>query len=154
MYAYYFLCKKKLWLYARGISMESENADVNIGKTIENDNYKFADHNILIDNTVCIDYIKKDVVYEIKKSDKQEQTAINQVKYYLYFLYKKGLKMSGKINYPEIKKTTEVFLTENDISEIENNLADIKKIISADRVPDVLNAGFCKRCAYYELCYI
>lgn len=35
MIYYYFVCKKKLWFYINGITMEDENENVQIGKFID-----------------------------------------------------------------------------------------------------------------------
>lgn len=35
MLYYYFVCKRKLWLFYNGISMEDENENVQIGKFLD-----------------------------------------------------------------------------------------------------------------------
>lgn len=39
LYQYSFICERKLWLYAHGISMESDYENVKIGKIIDENAY-------------------------------------------------------------------------------------------------------------------
>ena len=38
--------------------------------------------------------------------------------------------------------------------ELEFHISDIKKLINSESIPTVLNKPKCKKCAYYEYCYI
>lgn len=40
MVSYYFICKRKLWLYARNIQLENENEEVLIGRQIHEESYR------------------------------------------------------------------------------------------------------------------
>lgn len=153
LYSYYFLCSRKMWLYYHHISFESEHINVRIGKDLDENSYLREKHGIDIDGFAKIDYIKNNVVYEVKKSDNQSQMAINQLKYYLYLLRQKGLKMSGQINYPLLKKTTSVELLDSDITEIENNLAMVKSGLSMAVPPAAERKSYCKSCAYFDFCF-
>ena len=47
---------------------------------------------ILIDNTINIDFIKNGaVLHEVKKTKSIEEAGIWQVKYYMYYLQNKGI---------------------------------------------------------------
>jgi CRISPR-associated exonuclease Cas4 len=81
--------------------------------------------------------------------------AINQVKYYLYILQKKGLDITeGIINIPTKKITEKVVLQEEDICVIEDRLKMINDVIDNTEVPKVNRIPACSNCAYYELCFI
>ena len=45
-------------------------------------------------------------------------------------------------------------LTDEIEQELETYINDIEKLISNETIPDVLNKPKCKKCAYYEYCYI
>lgn len=156
MFYYYYICKRKLWYFYHEISMEQNNENVLIGKLLDEESYSRNDKHINIDNVINIDYIKSDkVLHEIKKSRKIEEASIMQVKYYLYYLNKKGVyDVTGKIDYPLLKQTLDVFLEEKDIKEIENVLKDIKKIVNGKISKTIINNNICKKCSYYDLCYI
>ena len=157
MIYYYEVCKRKLWYFYNEIQMEQGNEDVLIGKAIDEETYKRDKKHINIDNIVNIDFIRsKNMLHEVKKSKKIEQASILQVKYYLYFLYKKGIKdIKARIDYPLLKQNIDVELKEDDIDKIEVILKNIKDIVNKDIAPQQFNKkGICKSCAYYDLCFI
>lgn len=155
IYSYSFLCHRQVWLSYHNLSMEQESELVEIGKFIDENTYKNERHNFLIDNTVNIDFIKKNIVHEIKKSDKEKQVAINQIKYYLFILKNHGFEnIKGELNIPKSKYTEEVILSEKDIENIKNQLKTIDKILKSKNIPETVNKKSCFKCAYYELCYI
>lgn len=156
MIYYYIVCKRKLWLFAgKGITMEDQNADVALGQIIDESFYNREDKHINIDNIINIDFIKDNIVHEVKKSRKIEEASVLQVKYYMYYLKKRGVNgFSAIINYPETRETLTVELTDSDEKMIEEICDDIRKIISSDISPVCENTKICKKCAYYEYCYI
>lgn len=155
IYSYSFLCDRKVWLSYHNLSMEQESELVEIGKLIDETTYKNERHNFLIDNIVNIDFLKKNIVHEIKKSKKEKQMAINQIKYYLFILKNHGFEsIKGKLDIPESKYTEEVILTEEDIENIKSNLERINKLLKSKNIPKPIDEKSCFKCAYFELCYI
>ncbi len=94
-------------------------------------------------------------MHEVKKTKAIEEAGIWQIKYYMYYLEKRGVKnIEAQIDYPLLRETKEVFLEEEDreiLENIEKNIAEIKNL---EKPPEVLNAKFCKKCAYFDLCYV
>ena len=156
MIYYYEVCKRKLWFFINEIQMEQENENVAIGKTIDEETYKREDKHINIDNIINIDFIKtKKVLHEVKKSKKIEEASILQVKYYLYYLEKKGVNgIKGRIDYPLLKQAIEIELSDNDKKRIEEVLKEIKCITNEDIPTKMDKKRICKACAYYDLCFI
>ena len=156
MIYYYEVCKRKLWYFYNGIQMEQGNENVAIGKAIDEETYSRDEKHINIDNIINIDFISsKGVLHEVKKSKKIEEASILQVKYYLYFLKKKGVdNIKAKIDYPLIKQSIEVTITDEDIMKIEDILLDIAKIVESNIPPMLNKKRICKACAYYDLCFI
>ena len=125
---YYFICKTKLWLFSHNIQMERESEAVSMGKLIHESRYQRTKKDVIIDNTISIDFMKKgDVleVHDIKKSKKMEEAHKWQLLYYLYFLHKRGVEAVGVINYPLLNKKEVIDPSENDFEEIEKILEDI-----------------------------
>ena len=153
---YYFVCKRKLWYFINGLSMESENEDVKLGKLLDENSYKNSDKHIVIDGVINIDYIAEHrILHEIKKSRKIEEAGIWQLKYYLYYLKKRGVDgFSGRIDYPLMKKTLKVELLDDDEAEIERICKEIVSISENISVPEIEKKSICKKCAYYEFCHI
>ena len=84
MYSYSFLCNRKLWFYTKDIVMEDTNENVMIGKIIDEESYKRDKKHLYLDDLVCIDIVRDNVICEIKKSSAKKDMAIEQLKYYLY----------------------------------------------------------------------
>lgn len=156
MFYYYFVCKRKLWFFSNEIQLEDENEDVKLGKLLDESSYSREEKHILIDNTINIDFIKDwKILHEIKKQKSIEEAGIWQVKYYLYFLKKRGIYLEkGILDYPKLKKREEIFLSLEDEKEIEKILENIGKIIQEERPPKLEKLKICKKCAYFEYCYI
>lgn len=156
MLYYYNVCHRKLWYFYNEIQMEDTNDDVAIGRILDEQTYKRDNKHINIDNVINIDFIRsKGILHEVKKSKKIEAASILQVKYYLYYLKKRGVdNIKGKIDYPLLKQTVEVELEDSDIDEIEKILVHIKDIVNKEHPPKMDKKRICKACAYYELCFI
>jgi len=152
---YYFVCHRELWLFSHQINMEQNSELVALGKLLHESSYKRENKEIQI-GPIKIDFIGKDgVIHEIKKTPSVEKAHTWQVKYYIWYLKQLGVEnIRGEIDYPKLKKRTEIELTVEDETEILLILKDIEFIISHDEVPKVINKSICKKCSYYELCYV
>jgi len=105
---------------------------------------------------IKIDYYdaKKRVVHEIKKSDKKEHAHEWQLKYYLYVLEKYGVaSATGVLEYPKLRKTHEVLLTEIDREEIEKQVSEIGEILQLTKCPEKIAMSKCRNCSYFDFCY-
>ena len=156
MMYYYFVCKKKLWYFANQIQMEQNSELVEIGKIIDETSYENQEKHILIDNAINIDFIKNGaILHEVKKTKLIEEASIWQVKYYMYYLEQKGVEnVKAKIDFPLIKETKDIVLNNEDRQALQNVIENIKKIINSNIPIDVIQNKKCKKCAYYDLCYI
>ena len=155
---YYHICHRKLWLFANGINMEHTSDTVTEGKLIEENTYtdRASKYTELQLDGVKIDFYdtKIKVVHEIKKSDKMEAAHEAQVKYYLYKLRLHGiLDATGILEYPTLRHTSQVILSDSDITDIERWEQEIATIIGSEDMPRVINKPRCKKCSYYEFCY-
>ena len=57
------------------------------------------------------------------------------------------------LEYPELRKTSEVFLSDVDREEIASIKQEISSIITQESCPPLVKKGICKNCSYYEFCY-
>ncbi len=104
-----------------------------------------------------IDYFNpaKGIVREVKKSHRMEEAHIMQLKYYMYLLEKEGFKIKhGTIEYPKLRETEHVFLDDQDRARLDKDVLKVASILSLDACPEVINSSICKRCSYYQFCYI
>ena len=112
---YYYICKRKLWLFSKGISFENYNERVLQGKIVHENSYKREKNKeIEIDGNIKLDIIDKNFVREVKISSKMEKSDRMQLLYYLYYLKSIGINRKGKINYVKEKRVDEIELTDND----------------------------------------
>ncbi len=156
--SYYFICQTKLWLHANRINLEDNSEDVRIGKVLHQiSEEKSKKAEIKIDN-IRIDKITKDYLVEIKKSDSDPEAVKWQVLLYLYKLKQIGVEKKGKIEYIEKnrqdKKVHIVELDDTSESELMKVLSKIEALVEQPRPPKAIYENKCKKCAYYEYCFI
>ena len=156
MVYYYEVCKRKLWYFVNEIQLEENNSNVILGKLLEENTYTRDEKKINIDGVINIDFIRsKKVLHEIKKSNSIEPASLLQVQYYLYYLEKKGLVgLKGILDYPLLKQTVEVNLTDEDRENLDNIIIGIKEILRKESPPALEKKGICKKCAYFDLCFV
>lgn len=156
---YYHVCKRKLWLFSNGINMEHTSDLVFEGKLIHENSYsqRSERYEELEIDGCKIDYYdaRNKIIHEIKKSDKIESAHEWQVKYYIYILEQNGIEgVSGILEYPTLRQTNKIILSDLDRELIEEIKIDIEKIINSDSCPPVIESKICKRCSYYEFCFV
>ena len=156
MVYYYEVCKRKLWYFVNEIQLEENNSNVILGKLLEENTYTRDEKKINIDGVINIDFIRsKKILHEIKKSNSIEPASLLQVQYYLYYLEKKGLVgLKGILDYPLLKQTVEVNLTDGDSENLDNIIIGIKEILRKESPPILEKKGICKKCAYFDLCFV
>lgn len=156
MMNYYFVCKKKLWYHSRNINPESENENVQLGKILDENSFKREKKHINIDGVMQVDFIKNNrILHEVKKSKAIEEASIWQLKLYLYYLKERKVEgMKGKIDYPLLRRSINIELTEEDEKEVNRLMGEIKEIIRSDKVPVEDRKKYCTKCSFYEICYI
>lgn len=154
----YNVCQRELWLHANGIRFEHTSDLVLEGKLIHEDSYpqrseKYEE--IELDG-IKVDYYdtKSKVIHEIKKSNKVEKAHEWQVKYYLYVFEQNGIEgVTGLLEYPVLRKTHPVILSDLDREKIEAMKKDIEKIVSDENCPPLIQKSLCRNCSYFEFCY-
>ncbi|NCC98632.1 MAG: CRISPR-associated protein Cas4 [Bacteroidia bacterium] len=155
----YHVCKRELWLHANGIRFEHTSDLVYEGKLIHEESYPQRSEKY---EEVEIDGIKVDfyeaknrVIHEIKKSNKVEKAHEWQLKYYIYVFEQNGIDgVTGLLEYPTLRKTQKVLLSNIEREIIREMEIDIKRIIDNDKCPPVVKKTICKSCSYFEFCYV
>lgn len=121
---YYQVCKRKLWLFANGIRFEHTSDLVFEGKLIHEDSYpqRSSKYEEIELDGIKVDFYdaKNKIIHEIKKSNKVEVAHEWQLKYYLYVFEQNGITgVKGILEYPTLRKTQEVFLSDIDLVKTE-----------------------------------
>jgi len=93
-------------------------------------------------------------VREFKKSNKKEAADMAQLKYYLFVLERNGVEVRhGILEYPKLRITEEIWLTEEDRAIIPDWEKKVLSIIQQADCPSRIEKPICKKCAYYDFCY-
>lgn len=156
---YYSICHRKLWLFANGMQMEHVSELVESGKLIHETSYPGRNEHyeeVEIDG-VKIDYYdaRRGVIHEVKKSDKVEDAHELQLKYYLWVFEQNGIRVDfGILEYPKLRKTNEVYLSNIDREAFPGMLGEIEEICMSESCPEKEKMSICKRCAYFDFCWI
>lgn len=155
---YYFVCHRELWLFANGINMEQESDLVYEGKLIHEESYpeRSSKYEEVAIDGIKVDYYdaKNHVIHEIKKSNKVDRAHEWQLKYYMYVFEQHGVtNVRGILEYPEMRKTKEVILSDVDREEIRTIICEIESIIQKDECPPRVKKGLCRNCSYFDFCY-
>ncbi len=156
---YYHVCKRKLWLFANGVNMEHTSDTVAEGKFIHETSYlqraeKYTEIEI---GGSKIDFFdpKNKVIHEVKKSGSVEAAHEWQVKYYIWLLRQNGIDgVTGTLEYPKLRETKQVHLTEDDKTYLQQVTEDIGQLVTAEVCPPRINSKICKQCSYYDFCYV
>ncbi|GER94082.1 CRISPR-associated protein Cas4 [hot springs metagenome] len=151
---YLYVCERKLWLFDRGIQMESRSDKVLMGKLLGDNSYlREGKKEILIDNLINIDIVGDDEIREVKYSNRLAHADRIQILYYLYYLKQLGIEKRGVINYPKMRKREEIALTSEAEREVEIALMRVKEILMLNKPPQLQRKPYCTKCAYYEFCW-
>lgn len=155
---YFYLCHRKLWLFANGITMEHTSDAVYEGKLIHESAYpqrpeRYQEVEVA---GIKIDFYdqKNKVIHEIKKSDKIEDAHEWQVKFYIYTLENIGVEgVTAILEYPQLRKTSHVSLNDEDRRRLMEDTIKIEELIESEKCPPIIKSKICKSCSYYEFCY-
>lgn len=155
---YYFHCRRQCWLFANRINMEDNSEDVRIGKVLHELKLKDDKQSEVLIGNIRVDKLTNEYLVELKKSDADVEAVKWQTLYYLKVLKEKGIERNGKIIFHEKKKQTRKILYVELTEEIENQLDDIleelEKYVQAPLPDSPIFNKKCKRCSYYEYCFI
>ncbi|MCB0649920.1 MAG: CRISPR-associated protein Cas4 [Saprospiraceae bacterium] len=157
--SYLHLCPRKLWLFANGLNMEHHSDLVAEGRMIHEHSYpqRAAKWQEIAIEGIKIDHYdaQRRVVREVKKSPKKEEVHIAQLKYYLFVLERNGIEVErGLLEYPKMRSTEEVMLTDADRKIIPQWESEVSRIVHQPDCPPLVKKGICSKCAYYEFCFV
>ena len=154
---YYVHCKRQCYLFATNINLEDNSEDVRIGRIlheIKSENNKNME--VKLDN-ISLDKVTDEYVIEMKKSDSDVTAARMQLLFYLSKLEEKGIIKKGKLKFVEKNNNIKEEVVELDEAnrEILNECVnEIENLINSNNIPKAEKLKGCKKCAYYEYCYI
>jgi len=153
---YYFHCKTQMWLFGNKINLEDNSEDVRIGRVLHEISENRVDE--VSFEGIKVDKITRDYVVEVKKSDSDIEAGKWQLMYYLYVLKQKGIEKKGRLEVFEKnkqdKKRFVIELTPENERKLFEILKNVEKILSNDIPPKPKFESKCRKCAYYEYCFL
>lgn len=151
---YYFHCKRQCYLHGNRMNLEDNSEQVKIGKALHEER---NDAEVALDN-IRLDRLTDEYLTELKKSDADIDVAKWQLLFYLKILKDKGIYRRGKLEFVEKgkgnKKILYFDLTPDTEEELNGYIAEIEELLEQTQVPGAIHKPQCKKCAYYEYCYI
>ncbi len=151
---YYVICKRKLWLFARHLTMEHSSDRVRLGKHLHEKSYPREHHRELdINGLIHIDMVGHRL-REIKSSRKMLAAHRMQILYYLYFLKRLGVEgLEGEMNFPKERRKEVVILDAEAECQVEEVIEGIVRIEEMQSAPEAEFKTICRSCSYAELCW-
>lgn len=154
---YYFHCKRQCYLHGNRLNLEDNSEQVQIGKAYHEEKLKGKNTEIELDH-IKLDKLTNEYLTEVKKSDADPEAAKWQLLYYLKVLKEKGIERKGRLEFIEKKKENKkvviVELTAELELELDRYIREIEMLLVQEQVPEVISKPKCKKCAYYEYCYV
>lgn len=155
---YFFHCKRQCYLHGNRLNLEDNSELVRIGRAIHEVRAEKKDNTELAIENIRLDRLTAEYLTEIKKSDADLEACKWQLYYYLKVLKDKGIVRKGKLEFEEKNKTGRSFVTlelgEEQEQKLEKICVQIEELLQSDRIPEVKDKKGCKKCAYYEYCFI
>jgi len=153
---YYTHCQRQCWLFYHRLNLEDNSEDVRIGKILHELKSEGKEE-IALDG-IKLDKLTAEYVTEIKKSDADLAAAKAQLEFYLVVLYDKGIIRKGRLVCLEKNKQSKsvhtLMLTEEEIKERKAHYRQIEDFLEQELPPPPVKKPICKKCAYYEYCFI
>ena len=151
---YYYVCKRKCWLFYHKINLEDNSEDVRIGKVLHS--LKESKNSEIQIDDIKIDKLTSNYVIEFKKTNSSIESDIMQVLNYLNVLKSKGVERKGKISYFDTNdnnpKTLIIELSNDNKLLLDSKIKEIEKFLEQDKPPIFNKCKYCTKCAYYEYC--
>lgn len=154
---YYFHCKRQCYLHGNRLNLEDNSEQVQIGKAYHEEKLEGKNTEIELEN-IKLDKLTNEYLTEVKKSDADPEAAKWQLLYYLKVLKEKGIERKGRLEFIEKKKENKKVVTVELTAELELELdryiGEIETLLVQEEVPEAISKPKCKKCAYYEYCYV
>ncbi len=152
---YLRVCPRKLWLFAHQVRLEADAEAVAMGRLTHERAYRDRPRrSMILENLIAIDVLEDEgTILEIKHAPTFVEAARLQLRYYLYFLARRGVHLRGELRFPRQRRRETVTLDAAAVAEVEEALREIARIEALPTPPVVPWMPACRRCAYAPLCW-
>ena len=154
---YYIHCRRQCYLHGNKLNLEDNSEAVKVGKALHEAKAAKDTTELEVEH-IKVDKLTKEYLVEVKKSDADVTAAKWQLLYYLYTLKQKGLVRKGRLEVleknREAGKQEVILLDAESERRLEEILEEIQILLASETIPEPLKKSTCKKCAYFEYCYI
>lgn len=153
---YYCMCRRKAWLFSKGLRQEFSSDRVRLGRLLHRSSYSYLPRKeVLIEELIKVDVVELDrKVLEVKLSSKMKEASRVQLAYYLLFLKRLGgVDLVGELCFPKERRREEVRLDEELEAKVLEVLRGIKALESSKEAPEAERGALCRVCSYEDLCW-
>ena len=90
---YLYVCGRKLWFFHHGIRLEMENQNVQLGIFLGENTFKRHKKEVILGDIGVVDWIelRHGVIHEVKKGKCPKGAEKAQVRYYMWWMRKRGV---------------------------------------------------------------
>lgn len=152
---YLRVCPRKLWLFAHQVRLEADAEAVALGRLTHERAYRDRPRrSLILENLIAIDVLEGEgTILEVKHAPTFIEAARLQLRYYLYFLTRRGVHLCGELRFPRQRRRETVILDAAAVAEVEAALEEIARIEALPTPPAAPWTPACRRCAYAPLCW-
>ncbi|MCS6964857.1 MAG: CRISPR-associated protein Cas4 [Thermoflexus sp.] len=152
---YLRICPRKLWLFAHQVRLEADAEAVALGRLTHERAYRDRPRrSLILENLIAIDILEDErTLLEVKHAPTFVEAARLQLRYYLYFLGRRGISLRGELRFPRQRRREAVELDPAAIAEVEAALEEAARIVALSTPPAASYMPACRRCAYAPLCW-
>ena len=78
-----------------------------------------------------------------------------KILYVLFRTKRNNIKnIKAEIDFPLLRETKKIILEDEDREVLKNVVKNIENIVEQDKPPKIIDSKICKKCSYYDLCYV
>jgi len=109
---YLRVCPRKLWLFAHQVRLEADAEAVALGRLTHERAYRDRPRrSLILENLIAIDVLEGEgTILEVKHAPTFIEAARLQLRYYLYFLARRGVHLRGELRFPRQRRRETVIL--------------------------------------------
>jgi len=157
MVNYYFVCKRKLWLFSRGLSRERDSQLVALGQLLHEASFTRERKEVFILGHIKVDHTttgEKVIIHEVKRSKSYSNAARAQLLFYLSELERLGIECKGELHFRSEKRREEVTLDSDGRCSVQQIVREVCRVVTESQSPEPQKGVPCRRCSYRDYCMV
>lgn len=155
MVQYYHVCMRELWFMSRGIDIDRGTPNIRRGTHVDETSYRDKRQSFQINGRIALDVLDDGAVMEVKVSSSLEEPPRMQLLYYLWYLNRiLDIQREGVLAFPKERSRERITLTTERAVKLEETLAGIIDVVTAETPPVLEKKPYCESCLYQDICWL